>query len=138
MDLILRRLDFTPSRTIGGLYFDGLWECWTLEDCVRDPGVKIPKQTAIPYGRYRLVITDSARFKEPLPLLLDVPMFEGIRIHAGNTANDTEGCVLVGRGRAANAIMQSRVALAALMVKLRSELEHEEVWLTVVSDNNTV
>ena len=131
MNLTLRRLDFTPTRTIGALYVDGQWECHTLEDVTREPGVKVPGQTAIPPGRYEVLITRSRRFDEDLPLLVNVPLFEGIRIHAGNTASDTEGCILVGQGRQADMITMSRRALIALMPKLRMGLEFGACWIEV-------
>lgn len=128
MDLFLTRYDLTPERTIGQLAIDGAFQCYTLEDTVRS-GPKIPGKTAIPYGRYRVVLTMSQRFQRVLPLLLDVPNFTGIRIHAGNTAADTEGCILVGAARDAHAVLHSRDALAALMGHL--EAEADEIWITV-------
>jgi len=119
MQLLLERLQLDADLTIGSLSIDGDWECWTLEDVVRAPGVKVKGATAIPPGTYRVDITFSNRFQQPMPLLLDVPMFEGIRIHAGNTAADTEGCILVGQDRLARSIGRSRKAYAALFTKLR-------------------
>lgn len=78
----------------------------------------MPGKTAIPAGFYLVQITYSPRFKVPLPLVEDVPGFTGIRIHAGNTDEDTEGCILVGRTSHADAIGESRLALEALMAKL--------------------
>src|SRR5437588_5321023 len=92
----------------------------SLEDVVRADGVKIPHETAIPAGRYTVDITFSPRFNRDLPLLLNVQGFLGIRIHPGNTANDTEGCILVGRHRAGNAITESRAAFDALFPKLET------------------
>lgn len=119
MKLLLERLQLDPDVTIGSLTIDGEWECWTLEDAVRAPGVKVKNATAIPAGTYRVDITMSNRFKQPMPLLLGVPMFEGIRIHSGNTAADVEGCILVGQDRLAKSIGRSRKAYAALFAKLR-------------------
>lgn len=85
------------TRTPGVLYFEGDKFCDTLEDQVREPGVKVPGATAIPAGRYEIRLTYSRRFKQVMPQLLNVPGFEGIRIHAGNTERDTEGCILVGK-----------------------------------------
>ena len=81
--------------TIGKLYIDGAYFCDTLEDTVRT-GEKIAGKTAIPAGTYKVKMTWSPRFKRYLPEILNVPNFSGVRIHAGNSALDTEGCVLLG------------------------------------------
>lgn len=128
MELFLTRYDLTPARTLGMLAIGGVFQCYTLEDAVRE-GPKVPGQTAIPYGRYQVVLTMSQRFGHVLPLLLDVPNFTGIRIHAGNTAADTEGCILVGTEREGDAILHSRVALDALMERIQSA--HEGLWIAV-------
>src|SRR5689334_1352299 len=91
MNLQLLRQQFTTDSTIGSLYIDGEFECFTLEDTVRAPGIKIAGATAIPSGTYEVTIDLSARFGRMMPHVLDVPMFKGIRIHPGNTAKDTEG-----------------------------------------------
>lgn len=86
--------------TAGRLYVDGEYFCDTLEDTVRtlrSAADKVPGQTAIPAGRYRARVTLSPRFRRDLILIERVPFFTGVRIHAGNTDADTEGCVLVGR-----------------------------------------
>lgn len=99
MKLTLRRTYEAPDYTIGHLYIDGRYFCDTLEDTVRDltREKKIPGQTAIPEGTYQVLVTYSPKFKRKLPILVNVPMFTGIRIHRGNTAKDTEGCILVGK-----------------------------------------
>jgi len=112
--------------TIGELLIEGEWFCFTLEDVERPE--KIPGETAIPTGRYALVITHSQRFDMNLPLLLNVPGFTGIRIHAGNTDADTRGCILVGKRTLENAIGESRAALDDLMEKLRVQ---GEIWISV-------
>jgi len=119
MNLLLERLQLDPDVTIGSLSIDGDFECWTLEDTVRAAGVKVMGATAIPPGTYRVDITWSNRFKQPMPLLLNVPMFEGIRIHSGNTAENTEGCILVGQDRLAKSLGRSRAAYRLLFAKLR-------------------
>ncbi len=96
MKLHLKRIAKKPTYTIGRLNIDGKFFCDTLEDTVRAPGIKIPGQTAIPSGTYKIVMRMSPRFKRVLPLLIGVPMFEGILIHRGNTAADSSGCILVG------------------------------------------
>lgn len=138
MKLALERLQRDADVTIGSLTVDGDWECWTLEDAVREvPGQpvsswKIAGQTAIPAGTYPVTLTQSARFKRILPSVDGVPGFVGIRIHAGNTAADTEGCILVGGDRWPKSIGHSQVALAALMTKIGEALRKgERVTLTV-------
>jgi hypothetical protein len=118
------RLERNPtgvSCTIGELFVNGVSFCATLEDPIREkPGIPVSKwkvagDTAIPAGTYKVEITYSPRFKCDLPLLLGVPGFEGIRIHAGNTDADTEGCLLVGIWRGGEVIHESRKSLEALM-----------------------
>jgi hypothetical protein len=118
MKLQLERVQKDPDVTIGSLSVDGEWECWVCEDTVRS-GPKVHGQTAIPAGTYEVVVTMSARFKKPLPLLLNVPGFAGIRIHPGNTAADTEGCLLPGADRLAKSVGRSRVAFDALFTKIK-------------------
>lgn len=127
------RLIREPSRlgaTLGVLFVDGVFECFTLEDVVR-AGEKVDGQTAIPAGRYQVVITFSNRFQRPLPLLVNVPGFERIRIHAGNTDADTEGCILVGADRGLNAVLQSRLAFADLFPKLETALKAGRCTITI-------
>lgn len=117
MKLQLRRLHKTNNSTIGELYIDGVFECYTLEDVERD--VKIKNETAISKGTYKVIINQSNRFKRLLPLLIDVPNFEGVRIHSGNTNHDTEGCILVGKTRSLDFIGQSRKAFDSLFKKMQ-------------------
>ncbi len=113
MTLRLLREPSALDATLGLLLIDGRWFCWTLEDVVREvagqpvAAWKVPGQTAIPVGVYRVQVTMSARFKRPLPLVLDVPGFSGIRFHRGNTAKDTEGCIIVGATRGPAFVGQS-------------------------------
>jgi hypothetical protein len=116
MHLTLRRASSDTHRTFGELLIDGVFECYTLEDSIRPK--KIPGKTAIPAGQYAVALTWSERFQTKLPLVIGVPGFEGIRIHAGNTEADTEGCILVGKDRTKDRIIASRLALAALLTKL--------------------
>lgn len=104
MELTLKRTQKLEEKTIGELYIDGVKYCDTLEDKARFTwsgnsliGTKIFGKTAIPTGRYRVVMAYSNRFKKSLPLLLAVPQYTGILIHGGNTEADTEGCILLGK-----------------------------------------
>jgi hypothetical protein len=131
--LLLERLQLDPDVTIGSLSVDDAFECWVCEDTVRAPGVKIAGQTAIPAGTYAVDITFSPRFQQPLPLVLNVPGFEGIRIHPGNTAADTEGCLLPGQMRLPKSVGQSRAAFKALFLKLSSaKARGETITLEIV------
>lgn len=129
MRLMLVRDHYYPDATLGKLYINGGLACYTLEDSDRrleDGGEKIPGQTAIPRGTYRVMITQSARFGKPLPLLADVPGFAGIRIHPGNTSADTEGCILVGTSRAENSIGNSRAAFGMVFEHIRDAIDAGE------------
>ncbi len=119
--------DFTP----GVMSFGGKSEFFVVEDIVRE-GEKVYGKTAIPAGRYQIVMTYSPRFKRQLPLLLDVPGFEGIRIHAGNTARDTEGCLLPGMARTKTGVANSRLAFSRIAARIqRAIAKGEEVWITI-------
>lgn len=117
MKLLLKRLHRTESSTIGELYVDGVFECYTLEDVERE--VKIKSETAISKGTYKVIVTMSNRFKRLLPLLINVPDFQGVRIHSGNTNHDTEGCILVGQTRSKDFIGKSRKAFDNLFKKMQ-------------------
>lgn len=137
MKMQLERLQLDPDVTIGALSIDGDFECWVLEDPVREvPGKpvadwKIKGETAIPYGTYAVQITQSQRFGRLLPLLIAVPGFDGIRMHAGNTVLDTEGCVLVGTDRYARMLGRSRMALDALIPKIDRALKQGGVTIEI-------
>lgn len=130
-EFILTRETFTLTSTIGRLDdINGTFQCFTLEDTKRD-GPKIPGSTAIPAGRYEVIINFSNRFKKPLPLLLNVPGFLGVRIHSGNTAADTEGCILVGNIKGDNFVGESRGAFAVLSLKIQNAIQRGKVFLDV-------
>jgi hypothetical protein len=124
MRLQLIRRVFTRESTTGELFVDGKFECYTLEDAVRP--IKVVKKTAIPMGRYRVTITHSKRFNRPMPLLSNVPFFEGIRIHSGNCHEDTDGCILVGKTRGEDYIGGSRLAYQALYEKIHDAFKRKE------------
>ena len=124
------------DTTLGALFIDDHWQCHTLEDIIRPVGEKIYGETAIPPGRYKLVLSMSNRFKKILPEVLAVPNFTGIRIHAGNTAKDTHGCLLLGQTRnvEARSIGQSKLALEAFMTKITAVwAAKSELWITYVN-----
>lgn len=128
MQITIKRLYKSDTCTIGELLVDGVFECFTLEDVERQ--VKIKSETAIPKGTYKVIINQSNRFKRLLPLLLNVPNFEGVRIHSGNTNHDTEGCILVGQSRNKNYIGQSRKAFDKLFKKMQKA---DNITLTILS-----
>lgn len=115
MKLTVERFAFKETYTIGRLLVEGKYFCDTLEDKVRPAGEKIFGKTAIPSGTYQLSITYSPKFKKNLPLVMNVPGFEGIRIHPGNTPEDTEGCLLVGWNKEKGKVLESKATFSALM-----------------------
>ena len=132
MELILTRIARKAEYTIGRLEDEnGKKLCDTLEPIWRnyDGGeLKIPKKSAIPEGTYRVVTTYSLRFRKYLPLLVGVPGFEGVRIHAGNTSRDTEGCILVGQNLQVGKVLWSRITLSKLMKIIENE---KEIFITI-------
>lgn len=133
MKLTLERLQLDPDVTIGSLSIDGAWQCWTLEDVVRPTdATKVYGQTAIPFGTYGVIVTYSPHFGIDLPLLVNVPNFSGVRIHPGNTALDTDGCILVGQDRLGKSLGHSRAAFNALYPLLRDAVAKGPVTLEIV------
>ncbi len=132
MKLVLTRKWFTKNSTIGELTIDGVFYCYILEDVVR--AVKIAGKTAIPTGTYIVVLTHSQRFGRVLPLLVGVENYSGVRIHPGNTAEDTEGCLLPGRVRKIDYVGESKVAFAAVLEKLGSA--KDTITITVQGETN--
>ncbi len=141
MEIEVRRESYLPDRTIGRLFVNGEFNCYTLEDTDRgllqsDPkslSNKVKGKTAIPKGRYRVVLAYSPRFSNRpyykeltgshgLPLLLDVPGFDRILIHTGNTPGDTEGCILVGKNIDKNNLSNSQAAYTPLYKKISDAL----------------
>ncbi len=138
---LIRKPEYTfEDRTIGGLYVDGSWGWWTLEDKDRfleKGGVKIPKETAIGRGRHRIIIDDSTRFKRRMPHILDVPLFTGIRIHDGGLIGepvDTEGCPLVGKevDWDNKVLLGGKQAFQEFFTKLEWGLSQGEVWIEII------
>ncbi len=125
--LLLQRKWAVKDATLGELFIQGInepvFECYTLEDVVRPAGQKVQNATAIPTGTYRVVLDWSPRFQKNMFHVLDVPGFDGIRIHSGNTAEDTDGCLLVGQtvDLSNGSIGASRIAYEHLFRKLCDE-----------------
>lgn len=132
MNLTLTRVQKDLDVTIGQLDINGSFECWTLEDPVRDDGIKIFGETAIPPGTYAVDITHSPRFNRELPILLNTQGFVGVRIHPGNTPADTAGCILVGQQRFQKSIGHSQLAFLVLFAKMRvAKIKKESMTLIV-------
>jgi hypothetical protein len=125
MILELKRIWHLKQCTIGTLSIDGLFVCYTLEDVTRPYGIKIPGNTAIPEGEYEVTVDWSNRFQRFMPKLLEVPGFEGIRIHAGNTHKDTSGCILVGMEKDIEheRILRSREAYGIVYMEIIGEVQ---------------
>lgn len=118
MRIVLIRDVFDPNFTLGKISINDEFLYYTCEDTVRDE--KIAGRTAIPAGTYKVILTFSNRFQKILPLLVNVPNYEGVRIHSGNTAADTEGCILIGLHRTENGVGMSRDAMANFMSILKN------------------
>jgi len=131
MDLLIKRNPSKDGATIGELFIDGKFFCFSLEDEVR-AGPKIPGKTAIPAGQYEVVINYSNHFARLLPQILDVPGFEGVRIHSGNKPEDTEGCILVGNTKGLASVGESRAAFSILYQILKEAIsKHETIFLRI-------
>lgn len=131
----IKRIALKPGYTIGKLYIyvNGAWEylCDTLEDTYRGQeleGKKVQGQTSIPEGTYKGIFDPSYRFGKVMPHLLNVPFFSGIRIHSGNTAEDTEGCILVGYNKHIGSVEHSRLAFS----KLNQYLQNNDFEITII------
>jgi hypothetical protein len=143
INLFLYRIFLNPKYTIGNLAIGDRQFCNTLEDAVRDYNkdgdldddgeIKIPGETAIPYGRYQVFVTFSPKFKRKLPLIIDVRHFTGIRIHRGNSAKDSAGCVLVGDNTAIGKLTNSTYYEKKLTAMLSAYISAgEKVFINVV------
>ena len=132
MEIELKRRWLNEKATLGELFIDGdtFRQCYTLEDVVREE--KIPGETAIPYGRYEVILNYSNRFKRIMPRILNVQNFKGVLLHYGNVPEDTEGCILVGRIIVNSAaIGESRLAFSELFDKLQTASKHGKIYITI-------
>ena len=137
MELKLIRLVFNAKSTFGKLYVNGAFYAYSCEDTVRDLSGgcenKVQNQTAISAGRYEVALTYSNHFQKYMPLLLNVKCFEGIRIHGGNTADDSEGCILIGaEGDMATKIWNCASKVASLIALLKTVEKKEKIWIEIV------
>ena len=142
MNLTLKRLNLTPNYTEGELYVNGVYFCKTLEDTNRDLNKngqfdnnekKVYGETCIPYGKYKVILSYSPKFKRELPEILEVPDFQGIRIHRGNKISDTLGCVLCGE-KVKNGYLSNSTPYEIKLVELfkQAKLRNEESFLEII------
>lgn len=143
MKLTLKRVHLLDTCTIGELYINDVFFCHTLEDLDRGldksmplsaiKAIKKKHETAIPTGAYKVINSFSPRFKTYLPLLLNVPGYDGIRIHAGNNAAHTSGCILVGdyNGWLDKRIINSTKTMAKLLSLLKAAEKKEEIIIEI-------
>ena len=141
MELKLERIARKSTYTIGKMYINGEYFCDTIEDVDRGlkqtddlkriSDIKVKGQTAIPTGEYLITKTFSTRFKRNMYLLNNVPGFEGIRIHSGNTEKDTEGCLILGKNKAVGKVLESRDTVNAFEKILDKVLSKEQICIVV-------
>ena len=142
MNLTLKRLNLTPNYTEGELYVNGVYFCKTLEDTNRDLNKngkfdnnekKVYGETCIPYGKYKVILSYSPKFKRELPEILEVPDFQGIRIHRGNKISDTLGCVLCGE-KVKNGYLSNSTPYEIKLVELfkQAKSRNEESFIEIL------
>ena len=142
MEILVKREYKKKDYTIGKMYINEEYFCDTLEDTDRglEQGMSLSELkevkeygcTAIPNGRYQVAYTYSPRFKKNLPLLLNVPAFDGVRIHSGNTHKDTEGCILLGENKAVGKVLNSRKTMDEFLHILNPAIEAcEDIWIKI-------
>ena len=121
--------------TLGKMYLDGEFYGYTLEDMVRKLEQKVPGKTAIPAGKYEVTITYSNHFKKLLPLINEVPGFEGVRIHGGNSADDTDGCILIAKNRdSIRGIIWGSLS-ADFMARVKAAVNNkQQVYITIIPE----
>jgi hypothetical protein len=141
MEILVSRDIKTATSTISHVKVDGKQFCFILEDTDRGlhqdmrpdeiAKIKVHGKTAIPAGRYEVIINFSSRFKQYMPLLLNVPGFSGVRIHWGNTAVDTEGCPIVGFTTSKDFVGQSKKAYSQLFIMMQAAERKEKIFITI-------
>ena len=136
MEILVKRVAKRPTYTIGKMFTNGEYFSDTLEDTERGltqdtplsiiKNKKIAGSTAIPTGRYEVIINRSPKFKRNLPRLQNVPGFDGILIHRGNTDKDTAGCILVGENKVVGKVINStgyELKLVEILTKAQNNKE---------------
>lgn len=138
MELLLDRKYKKTDYTIGNLYIEGVLFCQAVED--KDRGLrqdmklseiqklKVYGKTAIPTGRYKIILSYSPKFKKTLPEIKDVPGYSGIRIHSGVNADDSLGCLILGENKIKGGVVNSRITVEKLMARLRGQ---KDIWITI-------
>lgn len=140
MEILLDRISRKETYTIGHFYINNTYFCDTVEDKDRDLNkngkfdngeTKVNGLTAIPNGRYLVKLTYSPKFKRILPEIINVNSFTGIRIHSGNFASDSLGCVIVGENKVKGGVINSKVYENKLIEILKKVPDGEQIWITV-------
>lgn len=148
MEIMVNRRTKTDNSTISDLSTDNGYKCVVLED--KDRGLidamtveqitekKILGKTAIPSGKYEIIVNFSNRFQRLMPLLLNVKGFQGIRVHSGNVATDTEGCLIVGKNEAniPDEILNSREVFNELFPLIQQGVNSGKVFITISDTHN--
>lgn len=141
MEILLKRIAKKEAYTIGKLYIDGKYFCDSLED--RDRGLaqsmplseikrkKIKHQTAIPSGTYEIHWNYSPKYRRMMPQIMSVPGFEGVRIHSGNTQQDTSGCILLGKNSVVGKVLNSRVTINKFYPQVKEACKNGKVTITI-------
>ena len=136
LNLMIRRFSFHDKFTKGEMLANGIHLGYTCEDVDRrleSGGTKVVKETAIPRGRYRMIISYSNRFEKEMPEVIDVPQFSGVRIHGGNTHSDTEGCPLFGTELTPDGV-RGCMTINSMLIKMIGECiaQGHKCWLEIV------
>lgn len=144
MELTLARKIFNADSTEGNLLINGKWFCHVIEDVVRaKPGkwnksLKVYAKTAIPYGRYPVMVTWSPKFKRRLTAISNVPDFTGIRIHNGRNEKSSAGCPIIsyinddGPNGLKNAVINDKKAMNDLVKLVEEAQKTEKVWINII------
>lgn len=142
MNILVNRIAKRDTYTIGKVYINDQYFCDSIED--KDRGLtdsmseteitskKVYGETAIPTGIYTVTLTYSNKFKKVLPSINNVKGFSGIRIHSGNTAKDSLGCILVGQNKEVGKVLNSRATFDKLFAKLQeASSKGEKITITI-------